>query len=510
MRCSRARIREPTLVAWNRLEGRPRQTDFSQALKAEVRDPLWLLTRQWQMGEFDGEDAASPVGAKLAWASDPLATVIGPDGASEPYDASLPLEAVIEARPVPLERAGRPHDLELRLALGRRWERLLDAGGLGAHRAAFAAAYPFIAPDPAAPADAAVTAAAPSWQTAAAIADRAIDGGALFLHLADPANRASDGLGLADPARTDIDTLGQRFVAWARSRQLADATLGTWLPQHLEYSAALACPEGPARGRIAASEYRGGRLDWFHWDAVAAPATDAPGAPQALAAKSFLPTTATFDGMPNTRYWAFEEGATNFGEIKPDTTGHRQAAARRVRARLRQRLVPAAAHAAGGDAHAHPWAGGHQLLRRTDLDRARGRSRGPDAELADVPADRQGRGRSAAVPRADRRRGARRADRRGRRSGARRGRQHGVGHRADRADARGHIAARARGGDRAPRRAPGGGAHGAARARARECGDGRVSVDDHGSRELDPIHPRPCPGQQPRGAASARGDAAAA
>ena len=28
-----------------------------RALRAEVRDPLWMLTRQWQMGEFQGDDA---------------------------------------------------------------------------------------------------------------------------------------------------------------------------------------------------------------------------------------------------------------------------------------------------------------------------------------------------------------------------------------------------------------------------------------------------------------------
>jgi hypothetical protein len=33
-----------------------------------------------------------------------------------------------------------------------------------------------------------------------------------------------------------------------------------------------------------------------------------------------LPTQVTFGGMPNTRWWEFEDGATNFGDIKPDTT----------------------------------------------------------------------------------------------------------------------------------------------------------------------------------------------
>lgn len=33
----------PTVVVWNRLEGRPRRDDFSRALKAEVRDAWWML-----------------------------------------------------------------------------------------------------------------------------------------------------------------------------------------------------------------------------------------------------------------------------------------------------------------------------------------------------------------------------------------------------------------------------------------------------------------------------------
>ncbi|MFJ7589002.1 hypothetical protein ACIQZO_16780 [Streptomyces sp. NPDC097617] len=51
----------PTVGLWNRLEGRPRTTDFDRALRVEVRDPLWMLTRQWQLGEFRGEDCGSPV-----------------------------------------------------------------------------------------------------------------------------------------------------------------------------------------------------------------------------------------------------------------------------------------------------------------------------------------------------------------------------------------------------------------------------------------------------------------
>src|ERR1700738_4598902 len=55
----------PSVTTWNRLEGRPRTISFDRALRAEVRDALWMLTKQWQMGEFLGSDAGSPVFTKL-------------------------------------------------------------------------------------------------------------------------------------------------------------------------------------------------------------------------------------------------------------------------------------------------------------------------------------------------------------------------------------------------------------------------------------------------------------
>ena len=40
----------PVIKGWNRLEGRPRTVNYERALRAEVRDALWFLARQWQFG----------------------------------------------------------------------------------------------------------------------------------------------------------------------------------------------------------------------------------------------------------------------------------------------------------------------------------------------------------------------------------------------------------------------------------------------------------------------------
>src|SRR5712692_2808392 len=79
----------PLLRGWNRLEGRPRSADFERSLRAEVRDPLWFLGRQWQYGEFEGEDAGSPIDARIAYETYRLDgyTV---DGETGPYDPTTP------------------------------------------------------------------------------------------------------------------------------------------------------------------------------------------------------------------------------------------------------------------------------------------------------------------------------------------------------------------------------------------------------------------------------------
>src|SRR5262245_52515239 len=83
----------PTVTAWNRLEGRPRTLAFDRALKAEVRDALWMLTRQWQLGEFRGDDAGSPVFAKVHAATTRLTKYRAGTHAPEPFEDDIPLEA---------------------------------------------------------------------------------------------------------------------------------------------------------------------------------------------------------------------------------------------------------------------------------------------------------------------------------------------------------------------------------------------------------------------------------
>ena len=65
----------PSITSWMRLEPRSRNAEMNTSLQARIYDPLWLLARQWQLGEFQGEDNGSPVMARWrggSGAADPL------------------------------------------------------------------------------------------------------------------------------------------------------------------------------------------------------------------------------------------------------------------------------------------------------------------------------------------------------------------------------------------------------------------------------------------------------
>ena len=88
----------PSVTTWNRLEARPRTIAFDRALRAEVRDALWMITKQWQMGEVRGSDAGSPVYAKLMIDTTRLTKYQADSQAAQAFEYNVPLEATVEQR----------------------------------------------------------------------------------------------------------------------------------------------------------------------------------------------------------------------------------------------------------------------------------------------------------------------------------------------------------------------------------------------------------------------------
>jgi hypothetical protein len=317
----------PSVTIWNRVEGRPRTQSFDRALKAEVRDPLWMLAKQWQMGEFRGSDAGSPVFAKLQVDTSRLSRYRPGTGATEGFDETVPLEAKVERRHLPLRIGRGVAALDLRLAMGREW--LALAAAIGNHRQAFIDAYPVEAPDPSSTADAEILSSPETWELFDAVAGREMDGGSLYEHLrAAPANHAYDGVaGISGSDHEAFDEAAEKFLAWFERLILQPPHAGedAWSPPRLEYEYAVSTPRGEGAEKVYVGDGRSeGRLDWYSLDVDpgAAPLAGVPGpdpAPQPVK-RVTIPVPVSFNGMPNTRWWTFEERATNYGDIDASTT----------------------------------------------------------------------------------------------------------------------------------------------------------------------------------------------
>jgi hypothetical protein len=314
----------PTVGLWNRLEGRPRTTDFDRALRAEVRDPLWMLTRQWQLGEFRGADAGSPVTAQYSLtATTPTRFAPSTNGTAENLTPDRPLETFAERRALPFAFGSDRISFDLRLAIGRRWMKLIGQDlvlQLLDARQQYIGLYPIALPDPDDDADTARTSHPEVWAAMQAMAGRRMDGYELYKHIKG-GHRASDGItGLAALSAGSFDALGTKLVAWFDALIDQPAGDAAWDPRRLEhrFSVSGAAPGG-ARV-LTAQEYPGGTLDWQDFSLDTGRSVGGVGAVPAPITRTVFPAQVRFSGMPLPRWWAVEDGKTNFAAVKPDST----------------------------------------------------------------------------------------------------------------------------------------------------------------------------------------------
>jgi hypothetical protein len=309
----RAVYRDPAIVAWNRIEARPRTNDFSRSLRAEVRDALWLLTRQWQMGELEAEDTGSPIDARLTTRRLRIDRVQLGGGPTQSYDDGVPLEAVIERERVAFSHA-------LRVQAGQMLIALLPAGLRATYRQRCHAVFPFPQHD-----EDAYRGQVDGLNLYLATRRAAFDGEAALAAVLDGTFAAKVGV---DPGHVaDVGAATDAFRLWFERQYTQPATKAAtvWDHSRLCYSLKAAAPAGDgAQAVLRADRYRDGHLDWdsFELDrgTAALPLREVDGPGPVEDAISFLPVAASFQGMPNPRFWEMEERKVNFGALNATTT----------------------------------------------------------------------------------------------------------------------------------------------------------------------------------------------
>ncbi|MBO0935319.1 hypothetical protein J2I47_02035 [Fibrella sp. HMF5335] len=303
----------PSITAWNRLEGRPREQDFSRSLRAEVRDPLWFLCRQWQMGEFEGEDAGTAVEARFVTDSSRFEQYVGGSGTPVPYTDAVPLEVQVEQETIHF-------DLFTQLQVGKTWVRLLQAEGLESTIATiYVPRCPFVAPTDQLEKD--YRASQPDTEAWLSLTEGRIPNGETLLTAIRDGSHASWLGVLSGPDRSALTVLGKQLAKlFDRVYSQPDPVAGdAWLPEHLEYQFGVTLNEPDARVSLDARQYYEGHLDWYSFDRGntqfngLAPATE-------RTVLSYIPTPIQYYGMPNRRWWTFEDGVTNLGNLNTQTS----------------------------------------------------------------------------------------------------------------------------------------------------------------------------------------------
>ncbi|EWC59873.1 hypothetical protein UO65_4876 [Actinokineospora spheciospongiae] len=290
-----------SITTWTRLEPRARSGDLRPATEAQLHDPLWSLGRQWQFGEFLGDDAGSPVWVRVRGTASTVTAFRAGSAPREDYDPDVPLEAVAERE--------QTHRTDLRAAAesGQRLSRVLTAAGLPAVAAAVLREFPMPAPGPHEPESA--------RRYLAVLAGRAVHGDAFAaesLHLV-PAGTLPPRLGLDPTATAAAVPVVEEWLAWHYGRRLHGPE--SWDPTRLEHRFTVAARVDGAEVALRAPEYPGGRLDWPDFTAAGADGL-APAARQEKVVSTTFAAPASFPGMPARRYWEFEDARTTIGGVE--------------------------------------------------------------------------------------------------------------------------------------------------------------------------------------------------
>jgi hypothetical protein len=279
-------------------------------LAARIHDPLWLLARQWQFGEFRGQDAGTPALVTVAGDSAPINAWRGAAQADwTAFDPAVaPLDVLVEA-----ESEATP-DLRERVEAGAHFQGLLAAAGLGRYAGVFAAAHAF---DAAALADPAF-AADPLM---AAVARRGPDAVALEVTANTLAAGQPVDLAIDAPDLDAVAAAARQWLAWYAEEIAPAPTAGVaaaWRENRLEYGLAVSSPAGG--GSVLTSEaYWGDGLDWFDFDIDTAAPSRPDGASTSVSARA-VPMPVRYGGMPLPRFWAMEDERFDFGSV--DAAGH--------------------------------------------------------------------------------------------------------------------------------------------------------------------------------------------
>jgi hypothetical protein len=311
-----------SITTWTRLEPQGQDASLETGVKARLFDPLWLLTRQWQMGEFQAQDGGMPVQARVRSTTAPLSRLrLGPIAANTQIVADAfdplarPMEALIERRPMRPINASDQRMLPLGLEAGLHFLRMLEAQPItGSYRAAFVARFALQPPASPPPDE-------PTRRLYSTMAGRALDG-----RLLAAAIRAGAAQLVADPAlaiaagdQAETVAAANAWLAWwdGFCDEPITGAPDAWAADRMEYGLSVAArlsADPTDEFTLTAGAIDDGRVDWSSFDHNAeVNMGSAPDRKFAADVQTAIPAPVTFRGGPAQRFWEMEEAQIAYG-----------------------------------------------------------------------------------------------------------------------------------------------------------------------------------------------------
>lgn len=282
------------MPSWWRLESRARiKDDFDEGLQARTADPLWYITRQWQLGEIQAEDAATICNVKLEYETEQVTHfALGKTGSYNKIPQQLPLEVLVEQEPV-------DWTWRMRIRAGQQFERYiretLDPSEHDIENIIHGLylQYPIAINDLEKNIDQA------SKRLVTMLANKAIHGQKLWQNRYTLPAELSEARG--------------KLEKWYNTLYSRPSNNGNqaWQPKTLDYHFKVKTNQ---LTELASEHYRNGDLEWYTSNHITQsdPSLEED---RTQVLDNLMPNRVTFGGGPDPRWWNMEDSKVNLADL---------------------------------------------------------------------------------------------------------------------------------------------------------------------------------------------------
>ncbi len=272
----------PGFIPQFRLEGRSRDGNSEAGLEMRIADPLWMLGRQWQFGEFKGEDNGSPIGAFANYRKEMLNFYSLQDSEKKQESGNVPLEARVEAV------KNNTSNLREKIRIGQKLEELIKA------RFSIDESEKFINQ---------LRTEFPLKQEGKTdqkshsffnlMAGNVIDGGSLWDQIQKNTFPKGDFI--------PLEKVTEMLKNWYGELYLPAQDESSWQQENLVHQFGVHNKKGID---LHAPDYQSGHLDWYSFDSAG---IEIDPSENTTDSESFMPVRVSFAAMPDKRLYSFED-----------------------------------------------------------------------------------------------------------------------------------------------------------------------------------------------------------